>query len=420
MTNNNGSVARPFHGWKIVGLAMLAEFISVGFTSYLIGLYIEPLSKAFNATPGQLGWASSLFMLIVTLMGPLTGYWVDRDKVRVVLMAGALALSSGMMLLSQATTLIYATLTWVFLISPGAAMLSIVTIGALVVQWFERRRGLVMGMVTAGMSLGGFAMPPITAWLFSAFGWRLGTFSLGLFVAVVLVPTVWLIAVSKPADLGQHPDGEAPASTTVPSAREPSPKGFRQFVSRRDFWFICAAVGTTTFTSIMIITYLVPYARAAGLDMRLSALLLSVYAGAAFFGKFIAGWLSDRFEPRRILSGITLCMALGFLPMVLFKEVVVCIPISIALVGLAVGGMMPVWISIIARNFGPQAYGRVQGAMGVMLVTVTVIPGPLGGYIFDTSGSYAPAFTLLIGVLLAGFVFTLLIPQQAERIGVDH
>jgi len=308
----------------------------------------------------------------------------------------------------------------VFLIAPGASLLNIVTVGAMLVQWFERRRGLVMGIVTAGMSLGGFAMPPIAAGLFSAFGWRLGTFCLGLFVAVVLVPTVWLIAVSKPADLGQYPDGDAAPSTTVDSGRETAPKGFREFVSRRDFWFIGATIGTMTFTSIMIITYLVPYARNAGLDVRFSALLLSVYAGAAFFGKFIAGWLSDRFQPRRILSGIIIFMVLGLLPMVLFKEVVVLIPISIAIVGLALGGMMPVWIALVALNFGPQAYGRVQGAMGLMLVTVTVIPGPLGGYIFDTYGSYAPAFTLLIGVLLAGFCFTLLIPQRAVHVGVDH
>lgn len=403
--------AKPFHGWKIVWVATLAQFISVGFTAYLIGLYIEPLSVAFSATPGQLGWAPSIFMLVATGIGPVLGYWVDKGKVRLIMTTGAIALSIGMIALSQATSLTFAALSCVLLIAPGAAMLGILPAGAMLVQWFERRRGLVMGIVTAGISLGGFAMPPIAAWLFSSFGWRLSTLGMGLFVAVVLLPVVWLLVVSKPAVLGQHPDGDAAQAPVLSSSQVRAAKGFRDMMVRRDFWFISATIGAMNFASIMIITFLVPYARSVGLDMQLSALLLSVYAGCAFLGKFLAGWLSDRFQPRRILSGVAIAMALGLLPMVLLEDVIF-IPISAAIIGLAVGGMMPVWGSLVALNFGPQAFGRVKGAMGLVLACVTVIPGPLGGYIFDMSGSYALAFELLIVMLLAGFVFTLLIPKQ--------
>lgn len=412
MLNSADSVATPFHGWKIVALATLAQFISVGFTSYLIGLYIEPLSTAFSATPGQLGWASSIFLLIASGLGPLLGYWVDKGRVRAVLVSGAIALSGGMILLSQASSLFYAAMILVFLIAPGAAMLGIVTAGAMLVQWFERRRGLVMGIVTAGMSLGGFAMPPIAAWLFSVFGWRIATLWMGLFIAVALLPFAWKIAVSKPADLGQYPDGEKPISPVASSDSAPTTKGFGEFFCRRDFWFISVAVGAMTFTSIMIITFLVPYARSVGLDMQFSALLLSIYSGTAFLGKFIAGGLADRFQPRRILSGDALFMALGLLPMVLFPANVTGMVISMVIVGLALGGMMPVWISIIALNFGPHAYGRVKGAMSLVLTSVAVIPGPLGGYIFDVYGSYALAFQFLIGVLLLGFASALFIPQR--------
>ncbi len=407
----NNAAAKSFHGWRIVALATFAQFVAVGFTSYLIGLYIEPLSVAFSATPGQLGWASSIFMLVVTGLGPVLGYWVDKGKVRLIMTGGAIALATGMMLLSQAVNVLQGALICAFLIAPGASMLSILPAGALLVQWFVRRRGLVMGIAAAGMSLGGFAMPPIAAWLFSHFGWRPSTLGMGLFVAVVLLPAVWLLVVSKPAELGQYPDGDTSPPVASPGNQMQAATGFRELFGRRDFWFIAATIGTINFASIMIITYLVPYARSAGFDIQQSALLISVYAGFAFLGKFVAGWLADRFQPTRILSGITLAMTMGLLPMVLLKEAMF-IPISIAIVGLAVGGMLPVWSSLIALNFGPQAFGRVQGTMALLLGGVTVIPGPLGGYIFDVYGSYALAFKLLIGVLIAGFVFTFLIPRR--------
>lgn len=407
----NNAVSKPFHGWRIVALATFAQFVSVGFTSYLIGLYIEPLSVAFSATPGQLGWASSIFMLVVTGLGPLLGYWVDKGKVRPIMTAGALALATGMILLSQSTSLLQGALICAFLIAPGTSMLSILPVGALLVQWFVRRRGLVMGIAAAGMSLGGFAMPPIAAWLFANFGWRPSTLGMGLFIAVVLLPAVWLIVVGKPAELGQYPDGDTSPPVASSVSHMPPTKGFWNLFGRRDFWFIAATIGTINFASIMIITYLVPYARQAGFDIQQSALLISVYAGFAFFGKFVAGWLADRFQPARILSGITLAMVIGLLPMVLLTEAIF-IPISIAIVGLAIGGMLPVWSSLIALNFGPQSFGRVQGTMALLLGVVTVIPGPLGGYIFDVHGSYTLAFELLVGVLLAGFAFTFLIPRR--------
>ena len=410
--------SKGFHGWKILFLATLCQLISVGCTVYLIGLYIEPLSKTFSATPGQLGWASSIFMLVASGLGPVLGYFVDRGKVRIMLTLGGASLALGFGLLSQAASLMQAALICVFLIAPGSALLGFVTAGAMLVQWFERRRGLAVGIAAAGISAGGFSMPPIAAWLFATYDWRMGSLILGVAIAIALIPAAWFIAVSKPSDIGQHPDGEEPVTKNAGGAVPQSSNGFKDLLLRRDFWFIAFPIGTINFSSIMIITFLVPYARESGIDTQKSALLLSVYAGAAFLGKFWAGWLCDKAPPRRILTGIAGLMAIALLPM-LYLDGRVYFPISAGLAGVVIGGLMPVWASIIAKNFGPQAYGRVKGAMSLVLTAAAIIPGPLGGYLYDANGSYSVAFDLLFWVLISGMFVSLLIPASGPEVSTQ-
>ncbi len=406
---------RHFHGWKILALATFAQFVSVGFTLYLIGLYMEPLAKTFSATPGQLGWASSIFLVSAASLGPLLGYWVDKGKVRLLMTGGAIALALGFVLLSQAASLLQAALACALLIAPGSALLGVVTAGAMLVQWFERRRGLAIGIAAAGISAGGFAMPMVAAWLFSHYDWRTCSIMLGVFIAAALVPACWFIAVAKPSDRGQFADGAEIPPRSVGASAQVRRQGFLDLLARQDFWLITLAMGAINFTSITMIVYLVPYSREQGIDMQLSAMMLSVYSGSAFFGKFFVGWLCDRFQPQRILTGISLAMALGLLPM-LVLDGLVFFPISAGIVGFSLGGLMPVWASLIALNFGPQAFGRVKGTMSLVLTSVAVIPGPLGGYLYDANGSYAVAFEVLVAVLLVGMVVSLFIPKPAVAI----
>lgn len=407
---------RRFHGWNILALATFAQFVSVGFTLYLIGLYMEPLAKTFSATPGQLGWASSIFLVTSSSLGPLLGYWVDKGKVRLLMTGGAIALALGFMLLSQATSLMQVALVCGLLIAPGSSLLGVVTAGAMLVQWFDRRRGLAIGIAAAGISAGGFAMPMVAASLFSHYDWRITSLMLGAFIALVLVPACWFIAVAKPADKGQFADGADIPPRSAGAGAQVRAQGFLDLLARRDFWLIAMSIGAVNFTSIMMIIYLVPYSREQGIDIQLSAMMLSVYSGSAFFGKFFVGWLCDRLQPHRILTGISLAMALGLLPM-LVLDGLVFFPISAAIVGFSLGGLMPVWASLIALNFGPQAFGRVKGAMSLVLTTVAVIPGPLGGYLYDANGSYAVAFNVLVAVLLTGMVVSLFIPKPGVSIG---
>lgn len=411
MPRSSSKSRGQFQGWKILVLAAFSQFVSVGFTVYLIGLYLEPLAQAFSATPGQLGWSSSIFLLVSSGLGPLLGYWVDRGAVRKLMSLGALLLGCGFLLLSLCTSLLQAALVCIFFIGPGAALLGIVTAGAMLSQWFDRRRGLALGVAAAGISVGGFIMPPLAAYLFDTFDWRIGSQIFGVFILLTLLPSAWFIAVATPAELGQFPDGIEPPDAAPASGGAPATDGFSSLLRRADFWLITIAVGTISFSSITIITWLIPFSREQGIDLQLSAFMLSLYAGTAFAGKFFYGWLADRFTPARLLTSVAAVMAVGIVPMLQFDQLALFIA-SISILGLGVGGLMPVWSSLVARSFGPQAFGRVKGAMSLLLTCVSIIPGPLGGYIHDWKGSYSMTFTVVLVVLVLGVLVSLLIPTR--------
>lgn len=405
-----------FHGWKILFLAAFSQFVSVGFTVYLLGLYFKPLAEAFSATPGQLGWTSSIFMLLSAGLGPLLGYWVDKGMVKWLMILGAACLSLGFVSLSLCVNLVQAALVCIFLVAPGTAMIGIVTAGAMLSQWFERRRGLALAIAAGGISLGGFFMPAIAAWLFDSYGWRLSSLAFGLFIALTLLPCAWFIAVARPADIGQFPDG-IKSDEAASGALRPAPTigstDFSALLARVDFWLITLTVGAVSFASITIITYLIPLSQERGIDLKTSAFMLSLYAGAAFFGKCFYGWLADKFTPARLLTSVAAIMAIGLLPMLNSNHLAIFVA-SICIIGLGVGGLMPIWATLVASNFGAQSFGKVKGAMSLMLTSVSIIPGPLGGYIHDAKGSYGLTFTVVLWVLVSGAAISLLIPSGPD------
>lgn len=415
MSKHPAGVSSGFHGWKILGLSTFSQFVAVGFTVYLIGIYIGPLAKAYSATRGQLGWSATIFYVASAVMGPLLGYWVDRGKVRIILTSGGIMLAAGFLLLSQSVNLLQAALVSILLLAPGAAMLGVVPSTAMIVQWFERRRGFAIGVSAAGMSLGGFLMPPLVAWLISSFEWRFSLVLLAVAIVMLLVPAAWLLAVSRPSDMGQYPDGaDEPPWRDITPGEVPGPTArLGKIVSQRNFWMISLSVGLLSFGSVLMITYLVPFARERGIDLQMSASMLSVFAGCAMVGKFAAGWLCDRFHCANVMTAIITTATFGWLPM-LFMSGITAFSVSAGIVGFAVGSLVPVWASLIARNFGPEVYGRVQGAMSLAVVVFIMIPGPLGGYLSDVYGTYATGFSMLWWAFPVAIVCSLLISRGGD------
>ncbi|MCB1689132.1 MAG: MFS transporter [Halioglobus sp.] len=408
MNESADPITTPFHGWRVLGLCTLSQFVAIGCTMYLLGVFIQPLAQLFGATQGQIGSASGVFAVAGCILSPFLGILADRGKSKVIMLCGAVSMTLGLILLSQAQGLLQAALVCVLLQAPAAAMLGTIPTTVMVAQWFTRRRGFAIGITAAGISMGGFVMPPLAAWLLGQFGPRQSLMVLGCGVGLILIPAIWRLAVVKPADIGQHPDGIPLSQAEVDTQAAAPSIALGEIFRRTDFWTIGLSVGIISFAGILIITYLAPYAKATGMSLQNSAFLLSLYAISGIAGKFTTGWLSDKFPPRRIMTATLVMAAIGWLPIV-FADDIFAFAITASTVGFAMGGLIPVWATLIALNFGLQNFGRVRGIMALVLVAFTIIPGPLGGYLYDSTGSYATAFGLLWWCLPLGVTMSLFI-----------
>lgn len=405
-------LAHPqFHGWRIIAFCGISQFMAMGFSIYLLGLYIEPMSTAFNVSPGLIGSGMGLFYLVISLVGPLVGVWVDRGYMRRVIMSGAVLFSLSFVAMAFATSVLQVALACLLLLAPGVCMVGVIPCAAMLVNWFERRQGFALGIAALGISCGGFFAPPLAAFLIRQLGWQQSMLVFAAIIALVLLPLAWALVVSKPAELNQHPDGVAPALSAAQVASAVPQSALKDLMVQKTFWNLTLAVGFLSLCSILLITYIVPMARERGVSMEMSALLVSAYAGASLVGKFLLGWLGDKFDKRGVFIFIQWLAIGGWLPMLLWGNVP-ALMLSVILVGLAVGGMTPMWSSLIAYYFGAGAFGRVKGAMTLAMLVCTVVPGPLGGMIYNYYDSYVASFWLLGLALPLALLCTWMLPRH--------
>ena len=129
---------RPFLGWRIVGVAFLAQLLSIGLTFAAFGVFVVPLSEEFGASRAELGVGLAVVFLVMGAMGPPIGHWLDRGLVRTLMVTGSILAGLGLMALSRATTLWQLGLIFCGMVGVGSALFGTTPSMSLVTNWFVR------------------------------------------------------------------------------------------------------------------------------------------------------------------------------------------------------------------------------------------------------------------------------------------
>jgi len=180
------------------------------------------------------------------------------------------------------------------------------------------------------------------------------------------------------------------------------------------YWLIGSSLGLLFFAYVGVLSNLAKYATDLGVESGATTVLISIIAAAGFVGKLLFGWAADRISLRLGLwiaqalaaAGIAVLSVEPVYPVMLFGAI---------LMGLAAGGMLPVWGALVAAAFGLASYGRVMGLM-MPIIAVFTSPGPiLAGMSMDSTGSYQLAFRgFVIALIAAGILLVpLRLPTEA-------
>lgn len=384
---------RLFYGWRIVAVTFLTLFVSVGFGFYSFGPFFKALAQEFGGSRMGVGVGLSIFFLTNGLVAPYLGRAVARGNIRRLMTVGILLLTAGFALVSQVQSLLQFYFVLGTMMALGSACIGGLVASALVANWFVRKRGMALGIATMGISLSGVVMAPAATALIEALGWR-QTFLIYALVAFCLVlPAIRWLVVDDPETIGLHPDGDP-----EPAAPEPAMPAmtWKVALSDRKFWIIAAVIGLNMCANGAILTHIIPHATDLGFSPTRSSLILSVVAGCGVLGKILFGWISDHFDKRFAVwlsAGLQGLAVAGLLFADEFAVLIACGSVF----GLGMGGLVPLWGTLIGASFGRRLFGRVMGLMSPVMLPLQTIGVPLAGWIYDRQGNYDLAFQLFVG-----------------------
>ncbi|MGX5681185.1 MFS transporter [Schumannella luteola] len=400
---------RRFHpAWIVAAVAFLALVGAAGFRAAPSVLML-PLEEEFGWTRTELSLAVTVNLLLYGLMAPFAAALMARFGLRRVTSVALLLVAAGAGLSVFATAPWMLVLTWGVLIGLGTGSMALVFAATVADQWFIQRRGLVVGVLTAGSATGQLAFLPFIAILVTDQGWRQASLLVAA-GALLVVPLVLLFLRNSPSDLGVTPFG-AP-DTWVPAER-PKGNAVRLALSTlaraskvRTFWALVAGFaicGATT--NGLVGTHFIPSAHDHGMPETTAAGLLALVGVFDIVGTIASGWLTDRVNPRILLAVYYAGRGLGLLVLPLLLSATVQPPIIVFVViyGLDWVATVPPTVALCREVFGkdgPIVFGWVFASHQVG----AAIAATVAGVVRDSTGEYTLAWFGAAGLCLVAAV----------------
>jgi MFS family permease len=409
---NTESYKEKFYGWRMVIGANLIDFVSVGFAFYAYAVFFGFLQEEFSASRFLISLTVSIMIMAMGIFSPIMGFILDRFPIRKLLAIGAILFGLGFILLCFVTSFYQFLLVYGTLIAFGITVFGNLSTAKLVSNWFKEKIGTALGYASIGISMSGVIIPPIAVFLISIIGWRNTYLSFGLFVLIFCSYLSYRFIIDKPADVSQHQDGKAEpkVQTNISDIRE---KTVAEILSVRSFWILVAIFGLQITANLGVYSHIPIYAQDLGFSPIQASWIYSVAAFHAALGKVIFGKLLDIIAARRTLWISIACQGLGIV-VIIFSQNIYTLLFSVMIMGLGLGGTMPLMNSTFSIAFDNANFGKARGLSVPFMVPMQVISAPLSGWFYDVYGNYTLAFSInVVLCILAGFVVIFLkLPER--------
>jgi predicted MFS family arabinose efflux permease len=403
--------ARPrvFYGWWVVAALCTVMFLSSGAAFYAMGVFVVPFQDEFGWSRGQISVALSLSALISGLFGPLAGALVGRVGARRLMGIGGVMLGVSLGLLGLTRSLAYFYVMFMIMAAWRSSTM-IVPVGAVVANWFDRRRGLALGFTTAGIGLGGLVFAPLAALSIDAVGWQATFFIEGGIIVAVMAPLAIFVIRQHPSEMGLLPDG---AEEVVDGRTGEGAAG--------DGWSLGEALRTPTFFGVSaafslafatlgaVLIHVVPFLEDQGFSSAKAGLILGCVSGIGVIGKIASGYLADRVSPRLVAAGVFLMQAVGLAVLLQSGGSVLGVIVFAVVFGYSMGAVVALQPMMAVHCFGMASIATVLGAMVAVTSAFNALGPITAGFVYDATGAYSIIFAAYIGVdcLAAGLIYFL-------------
>ena len=395
---------KVFYGWWIVSVGVVLAIINGSFYVYGFGVFYIPLLNELGTTRAALGGVIGLARLEGGLIAPIAGWLIDRFGPQKLLYIGLSTVGICFLLLSVITKLWMLYVVFM-LIATGSSFGGGRPISVAVANWFLRKRARALGILLAGIGLGGSGVF-FVAWITESFGWRTSAIVAALCYFFIGLPLVSLV-YHKPEDLGLYPDGiPVEESLNANSVDEPlevelTPKQALQSIS---FWLLAIAFAAWSVTVTVVAVYHIPFLiEDLGSNPVQAASIASLTLLLSVPGRIIFGWIGDVLNIRILLSATLLVQAISIFIMSLVTSLS-WVPLYMALLGPSYGGSASLRQAIVAHFYGRKNFGTISGLLQFVDLPGAVLGPILVGLLVDRFDGYSVGFQAAAGFLFIGAI----------------
>ncbi len=389
--------------WWVVFASASGLLVGAGAINvFAFGVFLKPVSAALGLERGVFSLAIGLSSLLNAIACPVLGWMIDRWGVRRVMIPGVLlcALATASYALMQNGSLghiylIFAVAGFVFGVQTPIAYATITA------MWFDRTRGIALGLAMAGVGLGVAIIPQIAAALIAHFGWRMAFVGLAACVLIFAFIPITLFFREPPGFVGAawREKGRAAAEVRGIEIGEALRGSWQFYALTVAFFLAIVAINGT-------VTHIVALLTDRGLPLQAATGALSASGLAIIFGRILSGWCLDRFWGPYVaavffaipMAGIGLLDsgAGGAVPL-----------LGAALCGLGIGAEVDLMAFFVSRYFGLRDYAKIYGTMFAVFSFGVGVGPAISGQVFDRFHSYDPVFMfyeVLLGITCIVFL----------------
>ncbi|MDG1000055.1 MAG: MFS transporter [Pseudomonadales bacterium] len=414
-------MSRPiYYGYWLIVAAFIAQFVSVGAQSYVIGPFMIPMTTELGWTRAEFTLPRTIGQVVMAFTGFFIGSLVDRKGARGFMLGGVVILAAALFLLSKISTLWQWILLNGIVLTIGASLIGNLVVNVTLAKWFVDFRGRAIAFAAMGVSFAGVLLTPLATWAIDLYGWRTGWQLLSIGAFIFVVPTA-LAMRRSPEDYNLNLDGKSDHQVSQGFAQK-AEDDFNNSMTRAQalrsltFYWLVIAFGMFGITIQVMLIQTVPFMTDAGYDRTTAALMITIASVPALVSKPIWGWLIDGLQPKPLAS-ISAAITGGSLFVIVYGAHVASLPILItgfAVLGFGWGGMIPLQEVIWASYFGRRYLGGVRSAAMPFSIMLTAGAPLATSYYYDVFGNYNGAILIVAvaNMLSAVLILFLKKPNQ--------
>jgi MFS family permease len=401
-----------FYGWWIAVAFAVMAFLSSGIR-FTIGPFLKPVVADLGIDRASFSFVASVGLLLYGAFIPVVGRLVDRVGARPVTVAGALLLALSLAATGQVRTFWQLLVVFGVWVALGLAATGHVVGSAVVSRWFTRRRATALSLLGSASMAGMSLLVPATMWLILTLGWRVTYGLLGLLMLVLVLPLGLWVVRESPESMGLAPDG-LPATPSAPAPRLEERTAMASALQASPFWHLAGGMFTCGFSMSLLSAHGVPMLTDHGYHPMLASWALGVLGGTSMACAIALGALGDRFGRRPVLAWLYGTRAILFAALFLIRDGPAELLLVAALGGVSMSGTLAMSSALTADIFGRFSVGSIFGAVFLVHQVGAATGSWLGGFLFELTGGYGPAFTVASLQLLAGAVLSVTIDERAR------